>query len=162
MVCSPAVDEYTLVRLELSGDRIGQDLDAHLGPISDVPCFQLLNDGSWEILVQIAVIPGLRERLDRMCQTFMLDVEYQPLDPRPQDVEYFGRWRAEALYATWFRRRAKEVEKKGWPAARAYYAEVLRQMRWKLTLRILRGAMRRGRAKTSRRGGVFRSAFSSY
>lgn len=127
---------YTLVHLDLLNDDLTHELGTQLQADFYIPSIQLLNDGSWELLVRIVDIPLLREILSRRYRTFTFSEDYQPIDPRPHDVAYFGRRRAEALYARWFWDKAKQVTVKD---ARAYYARLLKQVRWKLAWRIWKG-----------------------
>ena len=69
---------------------------------------ELLNDGSWEILVQIADIPLLRAILSSICPNSILDEQYRPFNPSQQDVDYFGRKRAEEICALWFQERVNQ------------------------------------------------------
>lgn len=112
------------------------ELDAVLGTMFRIPSIERLNDGSWEILIRVTYVPLLRQILIHLYRSFTLDEKYQPIDPRPQDVAYFGRRRAEALHAIWFRNRAQRVTEQG--GARAYYAQVLKQARWMIVWRICR------------------------
>ena len=141
------------MHFELSNNDVAYELDTQLRavfqiPSIHIPSIQLLHDGSWELLVQIAVIPLLRKTLGHICPSFTLDEEYQPLDPRPRDVAYFGRRRAEALYARWFWDRAKQVTVKG--RARACYAHLVKQVRRKLIWRIWKGSFTANRGRAGR------------
>ncbi|KIV92564.1 hypothetical protein PV10_03850 [Exophiala mesophila] len=86
---------YILVRLSIDLD------DAILRTILQVPSITPLNDGSREILVQNAYLPTLQTRLHEMHIQFTLDLEYNPLTPLQEDVEYWGLENARELYALW-------------------------------------------------------------
>lgn len=112
-------DAYTLVRL--CGVRPGetlQELDEHIGSISQVPSITPLKDGSLEILTLKAYLRTLQVKLRKMHPNSTLDLKYDPFKPTKEDTEH---WRPDA-YMDWFMERARERIRKSWPIARHYYS----------------------------------------
>lgn len=130
------ISSYALVRVKLLNDRTGLQLDVYFRNIVYVPSLKQLNDGSWEILVQIAYIPALPKLLRYMHGSFFLQKEYEPLAPLGQDIECFGRDRAEALSAFWFQERVEQRRQSAPSIVAAWYTHFYMQKQQEITRRI--------------------------
>jgi hypothetical protein len=136
LMYSSTISSYTLVRVKLLNDRAGLQLDVYFRNIAFVPSLKQLNDGSWEILVQIAYIPALPKLLRYVHGSFILHKEYEPLAPLGQDIECFGRDRAEALSAFWFRGRVEQRRQSARSIVAAWYTHCYMQKEQEITRRI--------------------------
>jgi len=121
LMIRPAVLSYKLVRAKLLNDREDLQLDVCFQDVVQVPSLKRLNDGSWEIMVEVSYAPDLPDLLRQVHQSFILHDDYEPLAPVEQDIQCFGRDRALTLSAVWFEERVKQSQKsERWIVATGY------------------------------------------
>jgi hypothetical protein len=122
-------DEYRLIRLSKVEDRkISETLDARIGTVNEVPNIEELGDGSWEICI---LKSHRRTALDMLGKIFPgsdVDLDYNPLEPTANNLEFWDYDTAKKLRQQWFFQRAIRVIQNGWPAGAACYVYLLEVM----------------------------------
>lgn len=111
------------------GDQIDEleDLGMELGTVFQVVSIEKLNDGSWEMVASRVYVPTLAANLTRLYPGCHFDPKYDPFQPAPRDVDYFGIARARELTRQCVLKRAERMVEDSWPIAAACYAFLLQR-----------------------------------
>lgn len=118
-----------LVRVKFLNKKADVPLDVWFPRDVHVPSLKRLNDGSWEILVEVGYTPTFQNLLREVQQIFVIHDEYDPLAPLAQDIQYFGLENAQTLSARWFLERVEKALKNAPWIVASTYAHVWMQRR---------------------------------
>jgi hypothetical protein len=91
-------------------DRVGLELDKLILHYVFIPSVIRLNDGSWELLIRARFMDHVHLLLRSAHSSWIIQEEYDPINPLARDLETFGQSRAEALAAIWFQERVRATQ----------------------------------------------------
>jgi len=122
-------DHYTLIRLiDVADWSLLETLDTTIGTINEVPNIEELSDGSLEICVLKSYRFTAQGKLGKIFPDSDIELYYNPLEPTAKDVEVWSYDQAKKLHLQWLFERSLRIVSKGWPAAAAFYFDLLRVM----------------------------------
>ncbi len=141
LTCHCRVGEFSIVRVQLLNDRVGLELDQLLLHHVFIPSLIRLNDGSWEVMVRTKNMDHVHHLMKSVHTSFMIQEEYNPIDPLARDLELFGRSRAEALAVVWFQERVSVAQNSPHQIPQDYYTYLYMEKREEMLRRLSRGSV---------------------
>ncbi|KIW58704.1 hypothetical protein PV05_03203 [Exophiala xenobiotica] len=135
------VGEFSIVRVQLLNDRVGLELDQLLLHHVFIPSLIRLNDGSWEVMVRTKNMDHVHHLIKSVHTSFMIQEEYNPIDPLARDLELFGRSRAEALAVVWFQERVSVAQNSPHQIPQDYYTYLYMEKREEMLRRLSMGSV---------------------
>ena len=129
LTCHSRVGEFSIVRVQLLNDRVGLELDQLILHHVFIPSIIRLNDGSWELMIRTKNMDHVHHLMKNVHTSFMIQEEYNPIDPLARDLELFGRSRAEALAVIWFQERVRATQERPHEIPKDYYSYLYMEKR---------------------------------
>ncbi len=125
---------YILVRLSklelCEGKDILRNLYEIIDRVANVASIYELNDGSYEMVVLKSYLPIFQDKVGKMFPGCDVDTEYDPCEPRLDDLKHGRVDVAKAVNFISFCERAQNMIEFAWPTASTYYHYFLnRKMR---------------------------------
>jgi hypothetical protein len=118
-------ERYIIVRIyKLDGKNIDDRLDRIFGTISEVASIVELPDQTWEIVVLDDYLPCFVKVVRKEFRGSWVDVHYNPFQPDPDDIKYYGYLRAQILCMIWLSERANRMIADAWEEGAAFYTHL--------------------------------------
>ncbi|KAK5445308.1 hypothetical protein LTS15_010089 [Exophiala xenobiotica] len=146
MLPAPPIDEswvgeLSVVRVLLLNDRAGLELDKLILHHVFIPSVIRLNDGSWELLIRARFMDHVHLIMRSAHSSWMIQEEYDPINPLARDLEVFGQSRAEALAAIWFQERVRATQVGPYQIPHDFYTYLYLEKRSEVLRRLAAGSV---------------------